>query len=153
MDYHQQSVKHCLLKWNLAVTYETSVCSIRDWDASPHCLSLNSIWKQFFDPYSYCKPGPLGFYALYSSFRCHVEIRSFSQLLFLCYEYAVLCNITDLWFPGLEVVSAVLSVALIYILTAVLVYEAVQRTVQQDFDIDGDVMLITAAVGVAVNLM
>ncbi|XP_026175738.1 putative proton-coupled zinc antiporter SLC30A4 [Mastacembelus armatus] len=53
----------------------------------------------------------------------------------------------------LEVVSAVLSVLLIYILTTILVYEAVQRTVQQDFDIDGDVMLITAAVGVAVNLI
>lgn len=50
-------------------------------------------------------------------------------------------------------ISAVLSVALIYILTAILVYEAVQRTVSQDFDIDGDVMLITAAVGVAVNIM
>lgn len=50
-------------------------------------------------------------------------------------------------------ISAVLSVALIYILTAVLVYEAVQRTVHQDFDIDGDVMLITAAVGVAVNIV
>ncbi|XP_013884602.1 putative proton-coupled zinc antiporter SLC30A4 [Austrofundulus limnaeus] len=53
----------------------------------------------------------------------------------------------------LEVVSAVLSVLLIYILTAVLLYEAVQRTVHQNFDIDGDVMLITAAVGVAVNLI
>ncbi|XP_044043422.1 zinc transporter 4 [Siniperca chuatsi] len=53
----------------------------------------------------------------------------------------------------LEVVSAVFSVALIYILTAILLYEAVQRTVHQDFDIDGDVMLITAAVGVAVNLI
>lgn len=53
----------------------------------------------------------------------------------------------------LEVVSAVVSVALIYILTAVLLYEAVQRTIHQDFDIDGDVMLITAAVGVAVNLI
>lgn len=52
-----------------------------------------------------------------------------------------------------EVVSAVLSVVLIYILTGVLVYEAVQRTVHQDFNIDGDIMLITAAVGVAVNLM
>lgn len=52
-----------------------------------------------------------------------------------------------------EVVSAVLNVALIYILTAILVYEAVQRTIHQEFDIDGDVMLITAAVGVAVNLM
>lgn len=50
-------------------------------------------------------------------------------------------------------VSAVLSVALIYILTAILVYEAVLRTVSQDFDIDGDVMLITAAVGVAVNIV
>lgn len=58
-----------------------------------------------------------------------------------------------LWFPGLEVVSAVLSVMLIYILTAFLLFEAVQRTVHQDFSIDGDVMLITAAVGVAVNLM
>ncbi|KAF6732652.1 Zinc transporter 4 [Oryzias melastigma] len=53
----------------------------------------------------------------------------------------------------LEVVSAVLSVVLIYILTGVLVYEAVQRTVHQDFNIDGDIMLITAAVGVAVNLI
>ncbi|XP_033476447.1 putative proton-coupled zinc antiporter SLC30A4 [Epinephelus lanceolatus] len=53
----------------------------------------------------------------------------------------------------LEVVSAVVSVVLIYILTAILLYEAVQRTIHQDFDIDGDVMLITAAVGVAVNLI
>ncbi|XP_054901066.1 zinc transporter 4 [Poeciliopsis prolifica] len=53
----------------------------------------------------------------------------------------------------LEVVSAVLSVLLIYILTTILLYEAVLRTVHQDFDIDGDVMLITAAVGVAVNLI
>ncbi|XP_008402835.1 putative proton-coupled zinc antiporter SLC30A4 [Poecilia reticulata] len=53
----------------------------------------------------------------------------------------------------LEVVSAVLSVLLIYILTGVLLYEAVLRTVHQDFDIDGDIMLITAAVGVAVNLI
>ncbi|XP_037312850.2 zinc transporter 4 [Pungitius pungitius] len=53
----------------------------------------------------------------------------------------------------LEVVSAVLSVVLIYILTAVLLYEAIQRTVHQEFDIDGDIMLITAAVGVAVNLV
>ncbi|XP_041082290.1 zinc transporter 4-like isoform X3 [Polyodon spathula] len=53
----------------------------------------------------------------------------------------------------IEVISAVVSVLLIYILAAVLLYEAVQRTIHQDFDIDGDVMLITAAVGVAVNLI
>ncbi|XP_022058869.1 zinc transporter 4 [Acanthochromis polyacanthus] len=52
-----------------------------------------------------------------------------------------------------EVVSVVLSVLLIYILTAFLLYEAVQRTINQDFNIDGDVMIITAAVGVAVNII
>ncbi|XP_057688378.1 zinc transporter 4 isoform X2 [Corythoichthys intestinalis] len=56
-------------------------------------------------------------------------------------------------FHRLEVISAVLSVALIYILTAILLFEAVQRTVNQDFNIDGDIMIITAAVGVAVNLI
>lgn len=50
-------------------------------------------------------------------------------------------------------VAAVLSVLLIYILTGILLCEAVQRTIKQDFSIDGDVMLITAAVGVAVNIM
>lgn len=68
--------------------------------------------------------------------------------LFVYVYVCVLCL-----FVASEVVSAVLNVALIYILTGVLVYEAVQRTVHQEFDIDGDVMLITAAVGVAVNLM
>ncbi|KAM9817072.1 putative proton-coupled zinc antiporter SLC30A4 [Neosynchiropus ocellatus] len=53
----------------------------------------------------------------------------------------------------LEVVAVFFSVALIYILTAILVMEAVQRTISQDFEIDGDVMLITAAIGVAVNLI
>ncbi|XP_010889582.1 zinc transporter 4 [Esox lucius] len=53
----------------------------------------------------------------------------------------------------LEVVSAGVSVLLIYILTGVLINEAVQRTLHQDFEINGDVMLITAAVGVAVNLV
>ncbi|KAM8877147.1 putative proton-coupled zinc antiporter SLC30A4 isoform 1-T3 [Synchiropus picturatus] len=53
----------------------------------------------------------------------------------------------------LEVIAVFFSVALIYILTAVLVMEAVQRTISQDFEIDGDIMLITAAIGVAVNLI
>ncbi|MCJ8733010.1 hypothetical protein PDJAM_G00218180 [Pangasius djambal] len=53
----------------------------------------------------------------------------------------------------LEVMSAGISVLLIYILTGVLLNEAVQRTLHPDFTIDGDVMLITAAVGVAINLM
>lgn len=56
-------------------------------------------------------------------------------------------------FHRLEVLSAIISVLLVYILTAFLIYEAVQRTINMDFTINGDVMLITAAVGVAVNLI
>ncbi|XP_043933563.1 zinc transporter 4 [Protopterus annectens] len=56
-------------------------------------------------------------------------------------------------FHRVEVLSASLSVLLIYILTGFLLYEAVQRTIHLNFEIDGDVMLITAAVGVAVNLI
>ncbi|XP_048375710.1 zinc transporter 4 [Sphaerodactylus townsendi] len=55
--------------------------------------------------------------------------------------------------PPLEVLSAMFSVLLIYILMVFLLYEAVQRTIHMDYDINGDIMLITAAVGVAVNLI
>ncbi|XP_037251534.1 probable proton-coupled zinc antiporter SLC30A4 isoform X2 [Falco biarmicus] len=53
----------------------------------------------------------------------------------------------------IEVLSAILSVLLVYILMAFLLYEAVQRTIHMDYEINGDIMLITAAVGVAVNLI
>lgn len=56
-------------------------------------------------------------------------------------------------FHRLEVLSAIISVLLVYVLTGFLLYEAVQRTVHMDYSINGDVMLITAAVGVAVNLI
>lgn len=67
--------------------------------------------------------------------------------------FAMNTRFTVVSFPAPEVISALLSVALIYILTAILVYEAVLRTISQEFDIDGDVMLIVAAIGVAVNIM
>ncbi|XP_056428197.1 probable proton-coupled zinc antiporter SLC30A4 [Hyla sarda] len=56
-------------------------------------------------------------------------------------------------FHRLEVLSAIISVLLVYVLTGFLLYEAVQRTIHMDYNINGDVMLITAAVGVAVNLL
>ncbi|XP_071424667.1 probable proton-coupled zinc antiporter SLC30A4 [Pithys albifrons albifrons] len=56
-------------------------------------------------------------------------------------------------FHRFEVLSAIISVLLIYILMAFLLYEAVQRTIHMDYEINGDIMLITAAVGVAVNLI
>ncbi|XP_029430248.1 zinc transporter 4 isoform X2 [Rhinatrema bivittatum] len=56
-------------------------------------------------------------------------------------------------FHRLEVLSAIISVLLVYVLTAFLLYEAVQRTIHMDYEINGDIMLITAALGVAVNLI
>ncbi|XP_075431733.1 putative proton-coupled zinc antiporter SLC30A4 [Ascaphus truei] len=56
-------------------------------------------------------------------------------------------------FHRLEVLSAIISVLLVYVLTAFLLYEAIQRTIHMDYEINGDVMLITAAVGVAVNII
>ena len=42
---------------------------------------------------------------------------------------------------------------IIYLLTAVLVFLAVQRVINRDYNIDGDVMLITAGCGVAFNII
>ncbi|XP_059495204.1 zinc transporter 4 isoform X1 [Stegostoma tigrinum] len=52
-----------------------------------------------------------------------------------------------------EALAAVLSVMLIYAVTIGLIYEAVQRTIHKDFEIQADVMIIIAAIGVAVNLI
>lgn len=46
-----------------------------------------------------------------------------------------------------------ISVMLVYVLMGFLLYEAVQRTIHMNYEINGDVMLITAAVGVAVNVI
>ena len=49
--------------------------------------------------------------------------------------------------------GALVSVLLIWVVTGVLVYMAVQRVMESDYEIDATVMLITAAVGVVVNVM
>lgn len=46
-----------------------------------------------------------------------------------------------------------ISVLLVYILMGFLLYEAVQRTIHMKYEINGDIMLITAAIGVAVNII
>ncbi|XP_039754847.1 zinc transporter 2-like isoform X2 [Pararge aegeria] len=56
------------------------------------------------------------------------------------------------WYRA-EVIGALTSVLLIWVVTAVLVYMAVQRVIYKEFEIDATVMLITSAVGVAVNLI
>lgn len=52
-----------------------------------------------------------------------------------------------------EVVGALVSVMMIWVVTGVLVYMAIQRVISDDYEIEANIMLITSAVGVAVNLM
>ena len=52
-----------------------------------------------------------------------------------------------------EVVGAVISVLIIWLVTGVLVYEAILRVIRRDNDIDADIMLITACISVFVNVL
>ncbi|KAF9420342.1 hypothetical protein HW555_003403 [Spodoptera exigua] len=56
------------------------------------------------------------------------------------------------WYRA-EVIGALTSVLLIWVVTGVLVYMAIQRVIYKEFEINATVMLITSAVGVAVNLI
>ena len=56
------------------------------------------------------------------------------------------------WYRA-EVIGALTSVLMIWVVTGVLVYMAVMRLVNDEFDIDSLVMLITSGIGVVVNIM
>lgn len=56
------------------------------------------------------------------------------------------------WYRA-EVIGALISVLMIWVVTAILVYLAVQRVVTKDFELNPTIMLITSAVGVVVNIM
>ena len=64
-------------------------------------------------------------------------------------------NFSDTFFLSLfsEVLGALVSVLIIWVLTGVLVYLAVQRVITRDFDINADIMLITAGIGLGVNIL
>lgn len=52
-----------------------------------------------------------------------------------------------------EVLGALVSVFIIWIVTAVLVYLAVLRTISMDFEVEGGIMLITSFLGIIVNII
>lgn len=52
-----------------------------------------------------------------------------------------------------EILGAVLSVIGIWILTGVLVYLAIVRLMNANFDIDADTMIIVSTIGVFINIM
>ena len=52
-----------------------------------------------------------------------------------------------------EVLGAIVSVLMIWVVTGVLVYMAVLRVISMEFEIDAKVMLITSGLGVLVNII
>ena len=49
--------------------------------------------------------------------------------------------------------GAILSVLIIWVLTGVLVYQAIERIISGDHQVNANIMLIVAGCGVAVNVM
>ncbi|PSN42410.1 Zinc transporter 2 [Blattella germanica] len=56
------------------------------------------------------------------------------------------------WYRA-EVIGALTSVLMIWVVTGILVYLAVQRVITRDFEIESTSMLITSAIGVLVNIV
>lgn len=56
-------------------------------------------------------------------------------------------------FHRAEVIGALISVLLIWVVTAILVYVAVLRTIYDSFELKSSVMLLTSAFGIVVNIM
>ncbi|KAJ8885859.1 hypothetical protein PR048_012065 [Dryococelus australis] len=56
------------------------------------------------------------------------------------------------WYRA-EVMGALVSVLMIWIVTGILLYAAVLRIIYKDFKIEAEIMLITSGLGVAVNIM
>lgn len=56
------------------------------------------------------------------------------------------------WYRA-EVIGALASVLMIWVITAILVYLAVQRCITQDFEVEAKMMLITSIIAILVNLM
>ncbi|CAH1121044.1 unnamed protein product [Ceutorhynchus assimilis] len=56
------------------------------------------------------------------------------------------------WYRA-EVIGALTSVLMIWVVTGILVYMAIQRIIYESYEIDAFVMLITSAIGVVVNII
>jgi len=55
-------------------------------------------------------------------------------------------------FCDLEILGALFSVLVIWILTGVLIYLAIDRIIHQDYDIDANTMIIVSSIGVVMNI-
>lgn len=53
----------------------------------------------------------------------------------------------------LEVLSAIMSVMIIWVTTGVLMYKAVERIINGEYQVNANIMLIVASCGVGVNIV
>lgn len=63
-----------------------------------------------------------------------------------------LCRLSFGWYRA-EVIGALVSVLLIWVITGILVVLAVQRVVTNEYEVDATIMLITSLIGLGANLM
>ncbi|XP_069940870.1 proton-coupled zinc antiporter SLC30A2 isoform X2 [Cherax quadricarinatus] len=52
-----------------------------------------------------------------------------------------------------EVLGAVVSVLIIWVITGILVYAAIQRVISMEFEVEADTMIIVSALGVVINII
>ncbi|XP_045625365.1 proton-coupled zinc antiporter SLC30A2 isoform X2 [Procambarus clarkii] len=52
-----------------------------------------------------------------------------------------------------EVLGAVISVLIIWVITGILVYAAIQRVISMEFEVEADTMIIVSALGVVINII
>lgn len=57
------------------------------------------------------------------------------------------------WLFLTEVLGAMISILIIWVITGVLIYEAIKRVIDQDYEIEPNAMLVTASLGVIFNIM
>lgn len=82
------------------------------------------------------------------------DFASFMISLFSLYMASRPCSRKMLfgWYRA-EVIGAITSVLMIWVVTGVLVFMAVQRIIYQTYEINAEIMLITSGIGVLVNLI
>lgn len=54
---------------------------------------------------------------------------------------------------SLEILCALMSIVIVWMMTGIFVYLAISRILQGDYVIDADLMMIIAAVGVIINIV
>lgn len=78
-----------------------------------------------------------------------------AHLMFLSFIFGLspkFCRMSFGWYRA-EVLGAIVSVLMIWVITAILVYWAIVRCLTGEFEVDAGIMLITSATAILVNIL